>query len=88
MPSSHLLGVLFALTSALAWGIGDFSGGLATRRDNQFQVLALVSFSGFIAFVLLALVRGEPFPSRASSIWAAGAGISGAVGIAALYLGL
>jgi len=88
MPSSHLIGVLFAVTAALSWGTSDFSGGLATRRTNMFQVLVLVSSVGLFSFILLALFKAESFPSLTNSLWAAGAGLSGAIGIAALYLGL
>jgi drug/metabolite transporter (DMT)-like permease len=88
MLSSHLLGVLLALTSALVWGSGDFSGGLATRRGNQFQVLALASVSGLSVLIFLAVVRGEALPDLSSTGWAASAGISGALGIAALYRAL
>jgi len=88
MLSSHLLGVLFALTSALVWGSGDFSGGLAARRSNQFQVLALASVSGLLVLIFLAVVRGEALPDLRSSGWAASAGVSGALGIAALYRAL
>ncbi len=88
MLSSHLLGVIFALTSALVWGSGDFSGGIATRRHNPFQVLALASITGIIVLALLAIVRGEAFPDLTSSAWATSAGVSGALGIAALYRAL
>jgi drug/metabolite transporter (DMT)-like permease len=88
MLSSHLIGVLLALTSAVVWGAGDFSGGVATRRTNQFQVLAVSALSGLAILTVLALVRSEAVPTPAGSLWAAGAGIAGAVGIAALYYGL
>ncbi len=88
MPSNHVLGVLFALASALVWGSGDFSGGLATRRASQFHVLALSAFSGVMVLVIGAVLRGEHIPSPLSAFWAAGAGLAGAVGIACLYQAL
>jgi drug/metabolite transporter (DMT)-like permease len=88
MPSPHLLGVVFALTSALVWGSGDFNGGLAARRSNHFQVVALASVSGIVVLTLLAVVRGEPLPNLKSSVWASLAGVSGALGIASLYRAL
>lgn len=86
--SSDLAGILLALTSALVWGSGDFSGGLATRRNNQFQVLALSAFSGALILLVFVLLRNEALPSLADTMWAALAGVSGALGIAALYRGL
>jgi drug/metabolite transporter (DMT)-like permease len=88
MIPSDLLGIFFALTSALVWGSGDFSGGLAARRSGQFQVLALAALSGVIMLVLFAIWWGEPLPSASGAFWAGAAGVSGAVGIACLYRGL
>ena len=84
----HVLGLLSALASAIVWGSGDFAGGLAARRSTQYQVVALASFSGLVALILVTLVRHEPVPSLASIGWASLAGLSGAVGMAALYRGL
>jgi drug/metabolite transporter (DMT)-like permease len=83
-PAS-LLGVLFALASAVVWGGGDFTGGLATRRSSQFHVLALASVSGMGVLFACVLLWRESFPSWPSILWSALAGASGAVGIAALY---
>src|SRR5579859_2138103 len=47
LPASAL-GVFFALTSAIVWGSGDFSGGVATRRSSQYYVLALSALSGIV----------------------------------------
>ena len=88
MLSNHFIGVLFALASAFVWGSGDFSGGLATRRSNQFQVLALSTFAGVVVLVILALWRGEALPSPISAWWAGSAGLAGALGIAGLYRAL
>jgi len=83
-----LLGLLFGITSALIWGGGDFAGGLASRRYSPFQVLALVSLTGLALFLLLAGFTQSGIPPASDWAWAAGAGVSGAIGIAALYRGL
>jgi drug/metabolite transporter (DMT)-like permease len=88
MVSNHVIGVLLALASAFVWGSGDFGGGLATRRANQFQVLALAAFSGIGLLVALALARGEAMPSPMSALWAGSAGLAGALGLAGLYQAL
>lgn len=72
----------------MTWGGGDFIGGLATRRFSQFQVVALAALSGLAVFVPIGILRGEDIPSSASIGWALAAGLSGAVGVAALYAGL
>jgi len=83
-----LLGVIFALTSAVVWGSGDFSGGQATRRSNQYQVLMLASISGMVLLLACAFLWGEGLPSIKNALWGALAGASGALGVAALYRAL
>ena len=86
--SPHVLGVLLALSSAVVWGSGDFSGGLATRRLDAFKVLAIVSLVGVVLLATIALIVGEPVPRMMTVFWAAAGGLAGALGIAALYKGL
>ncbi len=84
----HVIGVICALTSAVVWGSGDFSGGVAARTQNQFQVLALMSIPGIVVLALLALFTGEMVPTVKDIAWASSAGVAGALGIAALYRAL
>jgi uncharacterized membrane protein len=86
MPPANLLGILFALTSAAVWGSGDFCDGLAARRHHSFQVLVFSSLSGLV--MILAVLIQETFPGFPNLLWACVAGISGALGLAALYRGL
>lgn len=81
----NFLGILSALTSALLWGGGDFTGGFASRRSNQYQVLAISSLSGIAALAAAALIWKENFPSAHGIFWASLAGIAGAIGISSLY---
>src|SRR3954468_19956176 len=83
-----MTGALLALLSAAVWGAGDFTGGFATRRSDQYQVLALAAFAGIVMLVGVAIFWREPLPDAATIGWASGAGISGALGIACLYRGL
>jgi drug/metabolite transporter (DMT)-like permease len=85
---ANLLGIFLALTSAFVWGSGDFSGGLAARRSHQFQVLALSTLSGIFVLLIFAGLWHEALPSLRSDIYAMLAGVSGALGIAALYRAL
>jgi drug/metabolite transporter (DMT)-like permease len=62
----NFLGAAFALLSAVTWGSGDFTGGYASRRHSQYQVLTLSALSGALVLVLLALLRGETLPSPTS----------------------
>jgi drug/metabolite transporter (DMT)-like permease len=86
--TTNLLGILFALSSAAVWGSGDFSGGQATRKSHQYQVLVLAALSGMAVLTISAVIRGEGIPSTRSILWAALAGSAGALGMAALYRAL
>ncbi len=83
-----VFGTVLALLSALVWGCGDFAGGLATRKADQFQVLGLSALAGFVLVVLLAVGAREQVPSLTTVAWSGAAGVSGAIGIASLYRGL
>lgn len=79
---------MFGLLSAVAWGGGDFSGGLATRRASPFQVLALAALSGMAVLALFALLSREPFPHGEEALLAVLAGLAGSLALASLYQGL
>jgi drug/metabolite transporter (DMT)-like permease len=85
---TSFLGIFFGLLSALVWGSGDFAGGYASRRQSQYQVLALSAFSGLIFMLLTALIFRESLPSTQGMIFAALGGLSGALGMAAFYRSL
>jgi drug/metabolite transporter (DMT)-like permease len=85
LPPVNFLGVLFALVSAVSWGSGDFTGGVAARRSNPFFVLLLSSLSGIVILLVCALLWRETFSSLNSVLWAAAAGVSGAFGMAIFY---
>ena len=82
------LGVLFGLGSAAAFGAGDFSGGLASRRVSGLTVAGLAQAIGLVALlVLLAILQPAP-PSTGALAVAAVAGACGGLGLVALYAGL
>jgi len=88
MLGGNLTAVVFGLASALCWGAGDFSGGLATKRAPVFGVLAIGQAGGLLLLIVLALVWGEPLPSATDLAWGLAAGLAGAVGPASLYRAL
>ena len=88
MGTFDMLGLGLALSSALVWGGADFLGGIATRRMRSLTVLTLGTLSGTLVLVALALACGEEVPAPATLAWSMAAGLSGAVGMAALYQGL
>lgn len=88
MLIAQAAGVLLALGASVSWGGADFVGGLVSRRIGPLRVLALSRIGGFASYVTLAVLSREPWPPFESLVWAAAAGASGVLGIAALYRGL
>jgi drug/metabolite transporter (DMT)-like permease len=80
--------VFFGLSSALVWGAGDFCGGLASRRASILTVLLLAELSGLILLVAFAFLFNESFPTTIAIVWGVAAGLSGTLGLGALYRGL
>ncbi len=76
-----------ALTAAVCWGAGDFSGGLATRRSDPFRSVLLIYSIGLVALLIVVIARGEPLPPFADLAWGAVAGLFGLVGILLLFRG-
>jgi drug/metabolite transporter (DMT)-like permease len=82
------LAALFALAGALLWGVGDFLGGISSRRVPVLTVLALSQAIGLAGVGIWILFAGDPLPGLSDLLPAAGAGIAGLVGLGALYRGL
>ena len=82
------LGVLLGLGSAIAYGSGDFSGGLAARRLPPYQVMVLSSLVNCVVLLAIVLFVEQKPISLTSTLWAAAAGLVGTIGLTALYTGL
>ena len=80
--------ILFGLLSALCWGAGDFSGGLATRRTNVYSVIIAGDLIGAILLLMVAWLFGERAPTSTDLAWGAVAGIGGVIGLLGLYRAL
>ncbi|HLW58823.1 MAG TPA: DMT family transporter [bacterium] len=63
-------------------------GGLTARRTHVLGVVVISQAAGVLFLVSLALIRTEPLPTIADLIWASAAGLSGGVGLTALYRAL
>ena len=79
------MSLYFALPGALAYGLADFAGGLATRRAPVFVVTAVVQVAGLVALLpVVPLAGGSPVVRRRSA-WGVLAAAGGTVGLL-LYL--
>lgn len=82
------MAAFLALGGALLWGIGDFLGGLATKRIALLAVLALSQAAGLAGVALWVTMARDEFPGAVELVPAVGAGLAGIVGLGALYRGL
>jgi drug/metabolite transporter (DMT)-like permease len=80
--------LLLSLLSALLYGVADFSGGSATRRNYVFSVMLLTQSAGALVALAAALLMGPSAPKSSDLAWGAAAGAMGFAGVAALYSGL
>jgi drug/metabolite transporter (DMT)-like permease len=83
-----VLAPALALAASLSWGVADFVAGLWSRRLPLLTVLLIVQSAGLLSIGLVVAVHGEGPPGSEAALYAALAGVAGAVGIAALYRGL
>ncbi|WP_424950049.1 DMT family transporter [Deinococcus sp.] len=74
---------LYALLSAIIYGVGDFSAGLASRHNPSIRVVALTHPLGLLAYAALALFTHEALPGASQLRLAA---LTGVVGMAAVVL--
>ncbi len=80
-----MLSILYGLASALTWGAGDFTGGLAARKVDAFRSVFYAEVIG-IALLFIAIgLTGEPMLSPRSAVFAVFAGALGSVGLMLLY---
>lgn len=81
-----MLGVLLALGGALAYGVSDFAGGVASRRTSVWPVAFTACLGAALATVVLAL-RLPGDPEGSDLLWGALGGIGSGAGTAFLYRG-
>jgi drug/metabolite transporter (DMT)-like permease len=88
MIGTELWALLCGLGSAAAWGAGDFSGGLASRRSDVYMVVTVAEAVGVVPLMVFALLWGGALPPFKLILWASAGGAVGVVGLLALYRAL
>ena len=83
-----LSAIVFGLSSALTFGAGDFTGGLATKRNNAIHVVIISQVAGAMLILLMAILLREPFPTAKDIALGAAAGIAGSIALVIFYRGL
>jgi drug/metabolite transporter (DMT)-like permease len=82
-----MLAAVLALGASVAWGVGDFLGGLKSRTLAPLAVLAVAQPVGLTAMVVVALAHWEPWPGE-SALFAVPAAFLGTLGLIAFYRGM
>ena len=81
------MAALLAIAGALGWGVGDFLGGIASRRLAVLTVLVVSQAVGLVGVYVWVVLTGDAFPGFSELLPAAAGGVAALVGLAALYRG-
>ena len=76
-----------SLLAALSYGLGDFVGGVASKRASPWAVALVTQIISAVVILLVAVVDGDD-PAAADLWWAVAAGLFNGLGTAFLYRGL
>ena len=82
------LAVFFGLVSAVTWGAGDFSGGMAVKRTNPYGAVIAAHSVSLVLLLILGAITAEPLPPVRDLLWGCAAGVGGGIGLALLYSAL
>jgi drug/metabolite transporter (DMT)-like permease len=80
-----MLGIGLALCASLAWGVGDFIGGMKTRVLPVLVVLVCSQLVGFLWIGAVALVAQQPVPAAHYVLFAALSAVAGTAGLACFF---
>src|SRR5512139_1544827 len=83
-----MLSSLYGLLSALSWGAGDFTGGLASRRAGAYRAAFYGESAGIIFLLAMLALFREPVPGWEVWAWSVTAGAIGSVGLVGLFRAL
>ncbi len=80
--------IVLSLLAAVVYGVGDYVGGLATRRAPALFVVGVGQVVGLFGLAAAAWALGAPDVRSADLWWGGSAGLATVVGITLLYQGL
>jgi len=80
--------VIFALASALSYGISDYLAGVISRSWDSRVVTAAAQLIGLVTALIALLIFPGDGPATAPILWGALSGVGSAIGVLALYRGL
>lgn len=77
--------IALALSTSLLFGVGDFLGGVATRRDSAFAVTGTSHLISIVFMAVAVLILPAPSPTGTDIIAGAISGLTGVLGVLCLY---
>ena len=93
MGTESLMSAGLALVAAIAWGGGDFAGGMgvkSTGGSTQGALRVVIAAHAMSLLVLLGVLTGQhaTMPSGAPLVWGLAAGVAGGLSLTAFYVAL
>lgn len=80
--------IVLALSTSLLFGVGDFLGGIATRRDSAYAVTGTSHLLAVVLLGIAVLLLPAAHPTAGDLWWGAASGLSGVVGVMSLFAAL
>ncbi len=77
--------IALALSTSLLFGVGDFLGGVATRRDSAFAVTGTSHIISIVFMAAAVLLLPAASPTSTDIIAGAVSGLTGVIGVLCLY---
>lgn len=82
------MSLIFAGLSALFYGLADFSGGFASKKNETRPVLIVSQLAGITLALVFLAFSWPGLPSLSDLLWGLIAGVSGSLGLFMLYRGI
>ena len=83
-----MFAIALGLAASLSWGVGDFLGGLQSRRMPVVAVVLGSQLAGLSLAVVIVAIRGTGPPGGDFFAYAAASSVGGIVGLTAFYKAL
>jgi drug/metabolite transporter (DMT)-like permease len=80
--------IALGLAAAVSWGVGDFLGGLQSRRLPVVAVVLGSQLAGLALVAVIVAIRGTGLPGGDFLLYAAASSLGGIVGLTAFYKAL
>src|SRR3954451_7796888 len=89
MPACRaVFAIALGLAASVSWGVGDFLGGLQSRRMPVVAVVLGSQLAGLALVAVIVAIRGTAPPGGDFLVYAALSSVGGIVGLTAFYKAL